>query len=437
MQCHRQETSGKPYADATATAGDFTTSHPGMYVKVGPYHNSIIPVSHPHANQWLNSPHGQFSGTFDQVATATYNNGYASHLQVSGEASEARNTGAGCTSCHNPHKSTVETVGADEPVKECTECHAGPYGKPINKIRHAGGPGTPLENASTDPASACETCHMPGGLHLFRINTNPVYATYPASALNGIVNATAQPAGAFTNAVWVDLDLACGQCHGGGTAQATTTGNTTSGSPTVTVASATGLYVGGRVNIAGAGGLSSDGVTHEDLESYIKTIAGTTITLVGNTSATLTGTAVVQNPTKNGASYKTKQALAGPRWRHAQRQDVRAAEPDVQLHGQPASRSTSTRRATTCSDGTSASCSLYTWNWGDMTANGTGVSTSHTYASSGAKSITLTVEEYGVSGGTKTKIVTLYTPDTSPVASGTCTFGSEHLDCHRHRYLDG
>src|SRR5205823_3071431 len=41
-------------------------------------------------------------------------------------------------------------------------------------------------------------------------------------------------------------------------------------------------------------------------------------------------------------------------------------------------------------DGTIAS---YTWNWGDGTANGTGVSTTHTYATAGTRVILLTVTD--------------------------------------------
>ena len=45
------------------------------------------------------------------------------------------------------------------------------------------------------------------------------------------------------------------------------------------------------------------------------------------------------------------------------------------------------------------SISTYTWVWGDGTANSTGVAPTHTYATAGTRSITLTVRDnYGVSG---------------------------------------
>jgi hypothetical protein len=58
-------------------------------------------------------------------------------------------------------------------------------------------------------------------MHLWRINTNADYRTFPtatefgigATATKKIANAAAD--GTYTNAVWVDVDYVCGQCHGG------------------------------------------------------------------------------------------------------------------------------------------------------------------------------------------------------------------------------
>ncbi len=65
MNCHRQEASGVPM-DAT---------NPATAIKVGPYHGSVGFVSHPHANQFLNSPHAKFTGTFAQVPTGKNGSG--------------------------------------------------------------------------------------------------------------------------------------------------------------------------------------------------------------------------------------------------------------------------------------------------------------------------------------------------------------------------
>jgi len=57
-------------------------------------------------------------------------------------------------------------------------------------------------------------------LHLWRINADPGYSTFPTAAEFGI-DATAtkkiantSPDSGYADAVWVDLDLTCGQCHG-------------------------------------------------------------------------------------------------------------------------------------------------------------------------------------------------------------------------------
>jgi hypothetical protein len=58
-------------------------------------------------------------------------------------------------------------------------------------------------------------------MHLWRINTDANYRTFPTATEFGIgapatrKNANTAPDGSYTNAVWVDVDYACGQCHGG------------------------------------------------------------------------------------------------------------------------------------------------------------------------------------------------------------------------------
>ena len=110
----------------------------------------------------------------------------------------------GCTQCHNVHKSTVDAANPDDDgVRACTTCHA----KDLNLMRHPKTAGTPFENMVSDPMSACETCHMPGDLHLFRINVDPSYTTVPLpAAFTANVSANTAPEGAYTKAVWNDLD---------------------------------------------------------------------------------------------------------------------------------------------------------------------------------------------------------------------------------------
>jgi hypothetical protein len=93
-------------------------------------------------------------------------------------------------------------------------------------MRHPLGAGTPGGLAGSDAAVACEICHMPkatsGGfpMHLWRINSSASYRTFPTSAEfigNTKKIANTSPDGSYANAVWVDVDYACGQCHGGDT----------------------------------------------------------------------------------------------------------------------------------------------------------------------------------------------------------------------------
>src|SRR4029077_13692031 len=114
---------------------------------------------------------------------------------------------------------------------------SGAFAVDLAKIRHLAGPGTPLERMATEPSEPCVVCHMPEGRHLFRINADPSYSTFPIpAALTTTQNANTAPDGTYTRAVWIDVDAACGQCHGGGTAHAETTGAIATGSRILTVA---------------------------------------------------------------------------------------------------------------------------------------------------------------------------------------------------------
>jgi hypothetical protein len=542
--CHRQETGGIPYANTGSSGGGAsyaTTVNPGTYIKVGPYHNTVSFPSHPHGNMFLNSPHGQFVGTWGQIPTGTFKfDGtglYKSFFQRDGEAA---NTGNSCTGCHNPHKSTVATVGEEgEFVEECPDCHQ----KNLAKILHPKGTGTPLGDLS-DPAEACETCHMPGGVHMFRINADASYSTFPPAALTQVTNANTAPDGGFTSAVWVDLDMACGQCHGGGTANAATNGSiigdmsscTASGgtwdagtaqctltdaeacaansgtwdgstctlnyttqmaclggggmwtpvglgictldmnascvdaggvyasgtctlSPSAVctavggtfsvgppaactlaaassstcaaaggtwsstaltctldlkkvlqVADATSFAVGQRVTISNA---ATYGGQPTDFPTYLALAAGgNRFILAGPAAMTVTAAPVVLNPTANGAGYMTKVELA------TKAKGIHNDAPAVNFSytlGSPNTLIVNVYALATCS----GPCDAYDWDWGDGTAHGSGPTASHTYASAGPKSITLTVEQFGVGAGSKTKIVSVFTPDIGPTVGGT------------------
>jgi predicted CXXCH cytochrome family protein len=143
---------------------------------------------------------------------------------------QAENVGA-CTTCHDVHNSLF-VAGQEEKAmkKSCEACHTSGSDKNATQaptvavgtnVAHPSGNGTPLDN--TEP---CVVCHMPkasaGGfpLHLWRINADPNYSTFPTftefttSGTDTKKLANTAPDGTYTNAIWVDLGISCGQCHG-------------------------------------------------------------------------------------------------------------------------------------------------------------------------------------------------------------------------------
>jgi PKD repeat protein len=414
MDCHRQETGGNPY----------DPNNPAGALKVGPAHGTVGFVSHPHGNQFLNSPHGKFTGKFNQIGTGKFafnmTGEYKSWFMTEGEAA---NTGNGCTGCHDVHKSVVEEAFEPAPdqegaiKEECTACH----NKNLNLVLHPTGAGTPLEEMHEEPYETCVSCHMPEGMHLWRINVDPDYSTFPAGALTATVNANTAASGNYPNAVWADVDHACGQCHGGGTGTASTTGSINSGSKVLTVADTTGFTAGQKIRVADAGALDYDdeGLGRGDFETYIVSVAPpTTINLAGAPSMTVAGKEVVQNATKNAAGYMTKTQLAAlARGMHNDKPvatfGYTIGSPNTLVVNVDAS-------ASRCS-GDIANCDAFEWDWGDGTT-GTGVTASHTYLDPNTYEITLTVEEYGVGGGSVTRDLTVYQPDLPPTGVANCTW---------------
>ncbi len=300
---------------------------------------------------FLNSPHARFAGTLapgvqnspdlSVSLTGTYN----SHFKRFTPGPNFGNN-LGCDGCHDVHQSLAEAVGALNPLpQKCPDCHA----KSLAGLLHPHGTGTPLEDMATDPAQACQICHMPQSYHLFRISIDPNYSTFPTADefySDGETIANVASDGLLAGAVWNDLDLACGQCHGGS---------------------------------AGAGA-----VTH-------------------------------------GAGYMDKATLAG--YARGIHNDKPYATFSSRLGSPNTLTITVDATDSTCS-GSGANCDAYDWNWGDGTADGSGVNASHTYATAGAKTITLTVEQYGVNGNSTTKKVNVYAPDAAPMVAGVCMFNA-------------
>jgi PKD repeat protein len=192
-----------------------------------------------------------------------------------------------CSTCHDVHNSLFIADQAEAALrKKCDDCHvnnsatgATDASAPqvnLATIGHPTGGGTPFD--STKYESPCIVCHMATQakangnqnsmpVHVWRINTSASYNTFPTtgqfyggtcSVHTGAIqnapslpvvylsdtssanctgasgawtavtkdrNAQVAPDGTYTNAVWVDLDLACGQCHGGSLGAGATANN--------------------------------------------------------------------------------------------------------------------------------------------------------------------------------------------------------------------
>ena len=189
-------------------------------------------VDHEAGQSFLNSPHARFSGTLIQNAqhsadlSITVSGAYGSDFS---ESAGDPTKNLGCTGCHDPHQSTVAAAQAKPIVTTCDQCHR--LSQTImSTINHPMGPGTPFPTgAASDIPGACVTCHMQAALgragsHFFRISTDANYRTFPTpdqfynqgvTALGVASEFSPLDGTTFGPANWLDVDLACGQCHVG------------------------------------------------------------------------------------------------------------------------------------------------------------------------------------------------------------------------------
>jgi len=250
MECHRQENVTKANNLATPpTPGSINPSNTLQTVDRG-YCSDMSGSSYAtcvanSSNHWvykpylkyaegqsfLNSPHARFSGTLIQNAqhsadlSIVISGNYDSYFS---QAPTDPSKNSGCTGCHDPHQSTVASVtGAKPIVNTCSSCHKLSQNI-LATVNHPAGPGTPFPTGtSADLPGACVTCHMQAALgranmHVFRINPDPNYWTYPTPSQFYTQHISApgtEPDGdaldgvTYNPAVWLDVDLACGQCH--------------------------------------------------------------------------------------------------------------------------------------------------------------------------------------------------------------------------------
>ena len=366
MTCHRMESDTAPRANANQNGYTANTDAATVFTNKQQQPDGF--AHHPDGPEFLNSPHAKFTGPWGQIGCPPYAiNGYGSSItpyapgaptectpgtmNLDGSASSSYGSkfaqaakvdltgisdsvAGSCETCHDVHKPLNEnTAGMSTSVRVgCTDCHSSSkatVSPQVNLINHPNGPGTPLKNVAADPSSACRICHQPPGIrHIWRINTDASYSTYgdytsaypvngssAAAAAKNVNLSNTAPDGLYSNAVWIDLDNACGQCHGGGVSETdvTTTGLVTAGSTdgtsvnVLTVADATGFASGKEVTIAGAG------VAGADFKTIIAKVSGTTVYLTYPAVTTVSEAmvTVAGNPTANGAPYMTKAQLAG------------------------------------------------------------------------------------------------------------------------------
>ena len=378
MSCHRQESDTAP---RSVQGGNGFAANNGYVL---PYTNKQQQpdgfAHHPDGNEYLNSPHAKLTGNWkdigcspylifgnagvdpgkpgaassdgctagvmnlDGTTTSNYGSKFAQAAKTDLKGISDAAAGS-CATCHDVHQPLNQnTAGMGGSIRTaCTDCHSNPSAKvtpqvTINTIRHIGGASTPLENAEAEPASACVTCHQPPGIkHLWRINTDPNYRiygdytyTYPVNGQEaqstgsnapGLVNlSNTAPDGDYKNAVWVDLDNACGQCHGGGVSprDVKTTGSVTAGGANgsinpVTVADVFGFESGKEITIAGAGWAGADfkTVIAKVVSDPVSNKSGTVyLTYPAVTSVTNAVVSVEGNAPIDAAPYFTREQLA-------------------------------------------------------------------------------------------------------------------------------
>jgi len=252
MECHREENvsiaspnSNPPFVGSINPANNLTALDHGYCsdLSASSYATCIANpsnqwiykpyVDHEAGQAFLNSPHARFNGDLVQNAqhsadlSITLSGNYASQFSES-PGDPTKNLG--CTGCHDPHQTTVAGVSGAKPiVKDCTGCHR-LSATIMSTINHPMGAGTPFPTGtSADIPGACITCHMQGALgqassHLFRISTDPNYRTFPTpdqlytqdiTSLGIAPEYSPLDGTTFNHASWLDVDLACGQCHVG------------------------------------------------------------------------------------------------------------------------------------------------------------------------------------------------------------------------------
>jgi hypothetical protein len=190
----------------------------------------------------------------DSLTNSACTTTQSSRGYVGMEGSGATNYGGNCMTCHDVHWSLDSTNPVAKPMRrDCTTCHVDPGTQAasassapqvvVANINHPTGTGTPFD--ATKYPSACETCHMAAqaavngtisaAAHIFRISTDPAYTTMGTTQVNTDA----------TGSAWVDVDLACGQCHGGSGGTTATHNGAPYFTKTALASGAANMHIGG------------------------------------------------------------------------------------------------------------------------------------------------------------------------------------------------
>jgi hypothetical protein len=471
MTCHRME--GDPEPRPVSGGNGFAAN----YNAATPFTNKAAQpdgfAHHPDGPEFLNSVHSKFTGTFGQIGCPPYaisgygdtatragdpygtsltgkctpgtmnTNGSTPSLYAStfaqavvSDLGDNSSTAGGCTSCHNVHQPFNNNVaGMSKSVEvECIECHSNPTATvspqvSLSTINHPNGTGTPLSAGN----EACNICHQPAGIkHIWRISTDANYSTYgdynTAATMAGgdpaKVNLPPTAAdGAYANAVWVDLDNACGQCHGGGVSMTnistTTTATITGAVSSITVANATGFASSKEIEIAGAG------VGGANFKTIIAKVSGNTVYLTYATPVVASAASgavvtVAGNPTHNSAPYFNKTTLSN------YAKDMHKAKPATTVVPSFVWTASNTTQGQVTFNASASICPTgntctSTWDFGDA-STGSGATATHVFSMPTVTTtynvkLTVTVDGYQV-GTSMTKTVYPLVVNNTPVAAG-------------------